>query len=244
MPAGSASDLVTACKATGITHACLVRHASSAPLREGAAKRAEKPHDWKFDDQMRVLTPKGINQCEAASSAWFKSLDLRAILSSPARRASETAMRMMAAYEEDGKPVDSLYLRMVASSHPAGMSEVCESLFETMGYGPLRTFFAAEGGEQAFQEYGDNVCAEMSTTMTGPSFGEAGSAGTCIALFGHAVFLNAIAFKIAQASNMNDENKDKLLDLDLGETEGIYINLEDGSFEKKVTPPPPAAEEA
>eukprot|EP00519_Triparma_laevis_P006733 CAMPEP_0182514398 /NCGR_PEP_ID=MMETSP1321-20130603/35674_1 /TAXON_ID=91990 /ORGANISM="Bolidomonas sp., Strain RCC1657" /LENGTH=56 /DNA_ID=CAMNT_0024721591 /DNA_START=41 /DNA_END=207 /DNA_ORIENTATION=+ len=56
--------------------------------------------------------------------------------------------------------------------------------------------------------------------MTGPAFGEAGSAGTCIALFGHAVFLNAIAFKIAQASNMSDENKDKLLDLDLGETEG------------------------
>lgn len=202
-----------------------------------------QPHDWKFDDQMRVLTPKGIGQCEAASAAWFKTLDLRAILSSPARRASETAMRMMAAYETEGKPVDSLYLRMVASSHPAGMSEVCESLFETMGYGPLRKFFAAEGGEQAFQEYGDNVCQEMSTTMTGPAFGEAGSAGTCIALFGHAVFLNAIAFKIAQASNMSDENKDKLLDLDLGETEGIYINLEDGSFEKKVTPPPPAAAE-
>ena len=84
---------------------------------------------------MRVLTPKGIKQCEDASTSWFKGLDLRAILSSPARRASETAMRMMANYETEESKVESLYLRMVTSSHPAGMSEVCESLFETMGYG-------------------------------------------------------------------------------------------------------------
>ncbi|GMH65324.1 hypothetical protein TrRE_jg9221 [Triparma retinervis] len=217
MPAGQALDLVAAAKAAGITSMCFVRHANSAGLHEGAAKRAEKPHDWKFDDQMRVLTKKGMEQCEASSAAYFKALPLRAILSSPARRASETAMRMMANYETEETKVESLYLRMVTSSHPAGMSTVCEDLFDSMGYGPLRGFFAAEGGEEAFQAYGDTVCGEMSATLAGPGFTEAGGAGSCVALFGHAVFLNAIAFKVAQAAGASDEMKNVLLDMDLGE---------------------------
>ena len=116
--------------------------ASAAPLHEGAAKRAEKPHDWKADDQMRVLTQKGKDQCAAA--AWFRELDVRAALTSPARRASETAMRMTDRTETEEQKVGSIYLRMVAGVHPAGMSEPCEALFETMGYGPLRVFFEAE----------------------------------------------------------------------------------------------------
>ena len=123
---------------------------------------------------MRTLTKKGMEQCEASSAAYFKALPLRAILSSPARRASETAMRMMANYETEETKVESLYLRMVTSSHPAGMSQICEDLFDSMGYGPLRNFFAAEGGEEAFQAYGDTVCGEMSATLAGPGFTEAG----------------------------------------------------------------------
>ena len=68
-------------------------------------------------------------------------------LTSPARRASETAMRMTDRTETEEQKVGSIYLRMVAGVHPAGMSEPCEALFETMGYGPLRVFFEAAGGE-------------------------------------------------------------------------------------------------
>jgi len=247
MPEGCAGDFVSAARATKLTHIAFVRHANSLPMREGANKRADQPHGWKLDDQMRCLTTKGEEQCEEASAAWFGGLPLRAILASPARRATETAMRMAAAYETAEAKREALYLRMVESSHPAGMSETCESLFETRGYGPLRGFFEAENGEQAFMEYADKVCEEMSRVLAGPAFAETATDadGTCVALFGHAVFLNAIAYKVAQASGSSDEMKSFLLDMDLGETQGIWINLETGDCEhKKVVPKEQAVAEA
>ena len=78
MPAGAAEDFVAKCRQLKLDFVVFVRHASSAPLYEGAAKRSEKPHDWKIDDQMRVLTQKGKDQCAAA--AWFRELDVRAAL--------------------------------------------------------------------------------------------------------------------------------------------------------------------
>ena len=90
MPAGAAEAFVAKCRELKLDFVVFVRHASSAPLHAGAAKRAEKPHDWKIDDQMRVLTQKGKDQCAAAT--WFRELDIRAALTSPARRASETCL--------------------------------------------------------------------------------------------------------------------------------------------------------
>ena len=224
MPAGAAEDFVAKCRELKLDFVLFVRHASSAPLHEGAAKRAEKPHDWKADDQMRVLTQKGKDQCAAAT--WFRELDVRAALTSPARRASETAMRMTDRTETEEQKVGSVYLRMVAGVHPAGMSETCEALFETMGYGPLRVFFEAAGGEDAFQAYGDAVCAELAAAAV-PA-GEGGG----LAVFGHAVFLNAIAYKVAQAAGASEAMRAALLDMDLGETEGIRIDLTGGDVAK------------
>ena len=56
--------------------------------------------------------------------------------------------------------------------------------------------------------------------------------GGGLAVFGHAVFLNAIAFKVAQASGASDDAKAALLDMDLGETEGIRIDLTGGDVAK------------
>ena len=72
---------------------------------------------------------------------------IKANLTSPARRASDTAARMTISnssqQEEKGGDV---FLRMVESLHPAGMSTTCEDLFDTMGYGPLRKFHDAPDG--------------------------------------------------------------------------------------------------
>ena len=128
-------------------------------------------------------------------------------------------MRMRDRTETEEQNVGSIYLRMVAGVHPAGMSETCEALFETMGYGPLRVFFEAPGGEEAFQAYGDAVCAELAGAAV-PA-GEGGG----LAVFGHAVFLNAIAYKVAQAAGASDDAKAALLDMDLGETQGIRVSM-------------------
>lgn len=225
MPAGAAEAFVEACRKKGLTFVVFVRHASSAPLKEGAASRADKPHDWKIDDQMRVLTDKGKEQCEAAAASWFGALSIRAALCSPARRASETAIRMTAAYETEERKAESVYLRMVVGVHPGGMSEVCESLFDTMGYGPLKSFFDAEGGEAAFQAYADDVSAELEAAIAACE----DTGGEGLAVFGHAVFLNAIAYKVAQAAGASDDAKMALLEMDLGETQGIHITLPHGA---------------
>ncbi|KAJ1447403.1 hypothetical protein M885DRAFT_542872 [Pelagophyceae sp. CCMP2097] len=224
MPAGAAAEFADLCAKAKITKVLFVRHAASAPLHAGAAKRASAPHDWKQDDQMRVLTPKGLDQC-AAAAPWFAKFQVRAMLSSPARRASETAVRMAALIETSEAKHDALYLRMVPGAHPAGMSATCEDLFDSLGYGPLRGFFAAQdgNGEQAFMSYADDVCSELAGALV--ACGDDGSTDT-IAVFGHAVFLNAIAYKCAQAFHASNEAKEILLDMDLEETQGILISVE------------------
>ena len=118
---------------------------------------------------------------------------------------------------------------MVEGVHPAGMNEACEIMFETRGYGPLRGFFDATYGEEgavgrdAFSEYAAKVNAEMAAIIKGPSFTTEtadATGSTCLAVFGHAVFLNAIAFQVAVAAGAAEAAQDALLDMDLGETEG------------------------
>ena len=46
-----------------------------------------------------------------------------------------------------------------------------------------------------------------------------------MAVFGHAVFLNAIAYKVSQAAGASDDAKAALLDMDLGETQGIRVSM-------------------
>jgi phosphohistidine phosphatase SixA len=53
-----------------------------------------------IDCFQRLLTPKGWAQCRAAS-VWFGELDVRALLSSPARRAADTAVAMRAQVSAD-----------------------------------------------------------------------------------------------------------------------------------------------
>lgn len=178
---------------------------------------------------MRVLTEKGVAQCTAASE-WFRTLPLRALLTSPARRASETAMRMMAQVESEDAKCETLFLQMVEGVHPAGMSEKCEELFDTMGYGPLRKFFDAPDGRSAFLDYGRRVAVELEAVAKQL---QAGADGSCLAVFGHAVFLNAIAFEIALAAGAESAVQDELLDMDLGETEGILLDLTTGRVEHK-----------
>lgn len=207
----------------GVQNLVFIRHANSAPITEGG-KRLEGPHDWKVRDQVRGLTSKGLEQC-ATSAAYLANFKLKANLCSPARRAVDTAF-YMSPKRETAENGSDIFLRMVESLHPAGMSEECEHLFESMGYGPLRNFFSVEGGKDAFVSYAERVCLELTAKVGGPSFERDAPSGDTITMFGHAVFLNALVYVVGSALGIEDTEK-LLLDVDLGETEGIYINLKD-----------------
>jgi phosphohistidine phosphatase SixA len=114
----SSEAVVARLRELGVAKLVFVRHASSDGMAANAAKRSEAPHDWKRDDQQRCLTKKGLGQCEAATAAWFGATGVTACLTSPARRASETAMRMLSNYETEETKKECTYLRMVESAHP------------------------------------------------------------------------------------------------------------------------------
>lgn len=215
-----ASKFVDECAELGITKLLFVRHANANPIT--GESRSSAPHDWKFRDQTRTLSSKGREQCEQNKDV-LSGLRITANLTSPARRASDTAVLMTL----DSSTGGDVFLRMIESLHPAGMSAVCEDLFDNLGYGPLRKFFDAEDGQDAFLEYAHKVCRELSAKVGGPAFAGAAE-GDTIGIFGHAVFLNAVAYAIADTLSLPD--KDDILDVDLGEAEGLLIDIRGGSI--------------
>lgn len=87
-------------------------------------------------------------------------------------------------------------------------------------------FYAMEGGEEAFAEYGDVVANELQFLAK-----KVGSApGTTLSLFGHAVFLNAVAMMLCKKVwNADQATIAQLTELDLGEAEGIVVQKTEAS---------------
>ena len=95
----------------------------------------------------------------------------------------------------------------------------------------------------SFREYGKSVCVELSValreikekpgggdltltlTLTLTLIKEQPGGGDTLFVFGHAVFLNAVAMSVADemGTNMDEAEKAKISALDLGEAEGIAI---------------------
>ena len=126
-----ADSFVTACSELGVTKILLIRHANSNPIK-GDNRSSSTPHDWKFRDQTRTLSALGKEQC-SISREYLRGISIKANLVSPARRATDTAALMT--MDPNG---GDIFLRMIEGLHPAGMSAVCEDLFDELGYGPVR----------------------------------------------------------------------------------------------------------
>ena len=87
-----------------------------------------------------------------------------------------------------------------------------------------------EGGKDGFINYAERVSQEMAAKISGPSFERDAPEGDTICVYGHAVFLNAVVYVIG--CSLNIENTESLLlDIDLGETQGIYINTTEKTIE-------------
>jgi len=105
-------------------------------------------------------------------------------------------------------------------------------MFDTLGYGTLNRYFAdttvegCEGrGEEIFRGYMTKVTTELQEVLVAgmPGMDMRSPSGNTLAVFGHAVFLNALAVAIGEA--MGIENSKTLVGgLDLGETQGILCD--------------------
>ena len=226
-----AGNLVIAARAAGVTHLAFIRHANSAPL---PSSKPDQPHGWGVDDQTRTLTNRGQAQCVAARSAWYGACPTRpTIVCSPAMRATETGLFMSI---EEGDAMVKPKCLTISGLHPASLKDTtaCEALFARFGYGPLRPYLDADGGEVAFGRYAQAVCCELAIKFRlNPIQAEQ---GTYVAIFGHAVWLNSMAYAVATAAGLDEGELDTLLDLELEEAEAILVPLYGGEVQKMYVP--------
>ena len=187
---------------------------------------------WTVGDLTRQLTEKGESQAMAARQLWFESLSLHAVICSEATRATATKEIMAGGRFAKGQP-GSLTLHTL---HPArsGTPE-CEKMFDKLGYGTLNTYFAdqtvegCEGhGRPIFRHYVDKVSGELHQLVTAGLADVPKTGADTVAVFGHAVFLNAVAIAVAEAMGIPSA-EEQIAAFELGEAQGILCDADAGT---------------
>ena len=224
---GHAHSFVIAARAAGATHVLFVVHAHTAgesvatpALATGGSVYASGAREV---DLRRHLTTRGTAQCMIARIEWFGRLPVRTtILCSPAKRTKETAMHMSGQAETSfAEGEDPLLL--IEALHPIGQSNLAEEIHFQKGDGALRLYLDADGGETAFGRYAEAACEELAAKFR--SNNEQRETATYVSCVGHAGFLNAVAHAVATAAGIEDGQLDEMLDIHLGEAEGILVPL-------------------
>lgn len=217
----------------GITKVLFIRHANAAP-RDPQAAAVEagtilKPNTpfanaWTVGDLARPLTATGEEQATAASS-WLKEYNLKGVICSEATRATATKEIMT----EGTFPAGGPGYMTLHTLHPSrsGTPE-CEKMFSVLGYGTLNTYYAdttvegCEGrGKAIFRVFMDKVTRELHELISA-GMAQMRPTGDTIAVFGHAVFLNAVAVAVGEAMAIDDAEA-KVASLELGEAQGIAV---------------------
>ena len=233
----------------GITKVIMIRHANAKPrdLQAASQEVAEldglqshrgvlKPgapfaNSWTVGDLTRELTPKGQEQAMAARE-WLSEHDLRAVVSSEATRAWATKDIMAPAFPKGG-PAAGPGCLTLPMLHPSRSGTLdCEKMFDKLGYGTLDRYYAdktvegCEGrGEEIFRGYMTKVSTEFKDVLVAgfPIVDNRSKSGNTLAVFGHAVFLNAVAVAVGEAMGIG--NAGALVGgMDLGETQGILCD--------------------
>jgi len=223
----------------GIKKVLMIRHANAKPrdLEAAAVEAGEtasvlKPdtpfaNAWTVGDLRRDLTDKGQEQAAAASS-WLAAHSLRAVICSEAVRATATKDIMTkGAFPKDGPACLTLH-----TLHPSRSGTPdCEKMFDKLGYGTLATYFAdqtvegCEGkGREVFRHYITKVSGELHALISA-GMANFPPGGDTVAVFGHAVFLNAVAVAVGEAMEIA-QAEDLVAVLELGEAQGILCDAD------------------
>ena len=236
------AELGAVLKAGGIMKVVLIRHANAEPRDpEAAAVEAGDicregfpfANAWTVGDLIRGITDKGKKQAADAKS-WFDTHELRAVICSEATRATATK-DIMAPGEMFTKGSPGLLTLHTLHPSRSGTLE-CEKMFGKLGYGTLNTYYAdtsvegCEGkGKELFRGFMDKVTGELHELISNGIEGFPDT-GDTVAVFGHAVFLNAVAVAVAEAMDIEGA-EETIAGMDLGEAEGIMCDGGAGKVE-------------
>jgi len=124
--------------------------------------------------------------------------------------------------------------------HPSRSGTMdCEKMFDSLGYGTLARYYAdtsvagCEGrGKEIFRAYMSKLTGDLHEVLSAglPGVDMRSSKGDTLAVFGHAVFLNAVAVAVGEAMGMADADA-MVGGMDLGETQGILCNASTKTIE-------------
>jgi broad specificity phosphatase PhoE len=241
--------LGTVLKNAGLTKIVMIRHANAKPRDLQAASRevaeldglqshrgvlkpgAPYANSWTVGDLTRELTPKGQEQATKAAE-WLSEHQVRVVVSSEATRAWATKDIMAPAFPKGGPSAGPGCLTLPMLHPSRSGTPDCEKMFDSLGYGTLKRYFAdtsvqgCEGrGEEVFRQYMAKVTAELAEVLTAglPTVEMRSSSGNTVAIFGHAVFLNALAVAVGEAMGIGNA-MELVGGMDLGETQGIMCD--------------------
>ena len=161
----------------------------------------------------RKLTNQGTAQCMVARTEWFGRLPVRQlILASPSQCCVETAMHMSGRVLPSGHvDPDAPPLVLVPSLHAAGHHAAAETLFAQLRSGALLSFVDADGGEQAFGEYAELACAELTAAFRAKA--KERETRSYVSVFGDSVYINAVAHAVASAAGAPPTILDKVIEI-------------------------------
>mmetsp|Transcript_7036 Transcript_7036/g.8067 ORF Transcript_7036/g.8067 Transcript_7036/m.8067 type:complete len:242 (-) Transcript_7036:704-1429(-) len=211
---GVGDDFRAALEKSGVRRLLFVRHANSGPAK---GQVAGKPHPWDKTDQSRTLTSTGKKQSEF-SRKWFQALDYKhkAFVVSPARRAVDTCQIMAETRTGAGADVSMVLL---PSLHPLDLAPEAHKWWGEIGYNSLKTY-DGKGAKAAFNSFGDINLVEIIRCLGNIN---TSTRGDTVTFFGHGVFINAIARRVAEVLGMGAESLADLTEINLGEAEGILV---------------------
>lgn len=180
-------------------------------IRHGNTNKA--PVD--FD---RTLTPKGEAQAAAARAYLSQMPLLKAIaVSSPATRCVQTASIALAGQGvRTVQPAQKIYDALLQPSSEA---------FGRLGYAPLRSY-RAEGAEMTalLDNYAIGVLDQVAELLDGVDVASDDvQQRPTLVIFGHAVYLPAVALLLAQRRGHSDAELDKVLRTNTKEACGFWV---------------------
>ena len=180
-------------------------------------------------DLQRSLTEKGMQQCAAANAGYLARLPsplASFAVTSPALRCNETANRILAGHAaaDDLVEVQQLYDGMLQP----GASDV----FKRLGYASLLEYMSDNDEIRAdLDDHGEQVVGALAACVTvrmalDDADGKARAADSSrqtLCVFGHAVYLNVAALRLADLRAHPQATKEVIMRTSTQEASGFWV---------------------
>ena len=190
-------------------------------VRHGNTGSAAEVGGVDFD---RVLSAKGTAQCDVAVRAWLPALQRQhhlapdaLVVCSSAGRCVDTARRIFG---------ERAQLLECAALYDGTMQPASSTLFDKLGYAPLRPYHEEEGGAALLQAYAEQALAQVETLVAGARVAAAGGGGGASpwVICCHAIYTNQLCLALAEAMGLSGAALAVPLDTNLQETDGFVVS--------------------